>query len=67
MAHGVCELTFTEIFEELDKASGSSCESLADKLLSVVTSVPTAFITKPTSDLEQVQYNGLDCDTPLII
>jgi len=49
-----CELTFVEIFEELDKASGSLCESIADKLLSVVRSVPTAFITKPTSDLEQV-------------
>jgi len=44
----------TEIFEELDKASGSSCESIADKLLILVTSMPTAFITKPTLELEQV-------------
>jgi len=43
-----------EICEELDKASESSCESVADKLLILVTSVSAGFITKPGADLEQV-------------
>ena len=48
-------MNILEICDELDiKAVGSSCDSIADKLLVLVTSMPTAFITKPTSDLEQV-------------
>ena len=43
-----------EVCEELDKVSGSSCENIADKLLILVTSTSTTFITKPNSDLEQV-------------
>ena len=46
---------FIEICEELDKASGPSCDSIGDKLLSLAASMPTAFITKPTADLEQVR------------
>jgi len=47
-------LMFIAISEELGKTNSSTCESVADKLLILVTSMPSAFITKPTSDLKEV-------------